>query len=246
MSTQHRPDRDGEPPPSPFYIQAPSPLADEQTRVLKHGDTFAVFDHYGDVKPSGLGEEGLYHDGTRYLSCLILILGNHRPLFLSSTVKDDNDLLMVDLANPDLLEGERVAVPRGKLHIFRSKFLWGAACYERLRLKNFGLAAVEVSFSLHFRADFADIFEVRGTHRARRGRHLGATIEGPAVVLAYEGLDGVQRRTRLAFDPPPDAVLGTEAFFRAALPPHGEATFDVVISCEQERVAGDGWRVAGK
>jgi hypothetical protein len=29
--------------------------------VLKHGHMFAVFDHYGDIKPGGLGEEGLYH-----------------------------------------------------------------------------------------------------------------------------------------------------------------------------------------
>src|SRR5262249_46389696 len=166
--------------PSPFYVQALSPSADEQTRVLKHGDTFAVFDHHGDVKPSGLGEEGLYHDGTRYLSCLLLLLDKQRPLFLSSTVKDDNDLLTVDLTNPDLLEGERVAVPRGTLHFFRSRFLWRAACYERLRVRNFGLGPVEIRFSLHFRADFADIFEVRGPHRARRGRYLGASVEGPA------------------------------------------------------------------
>jgi hypothetical protein len=57
---------------SPSHILAASSPADERTRVLKHGDTFAVFDHYGDVKPGGLGEEGLYHEGTRYLSCLLL------------------------------------------------------------------------------------------------------------------------------------------------------------------------------
>jgi glycogen debranching enzyme len=225
--------RNGESVPSPFYIQAPSGLADEQTRVLKHGNTFAVFDHFGDFKPSGLGEEGLYRDGTRFLSCLILLLDKHRPLFLSSTVKDDNDLLTVDLTNPDLLEGDQVAVPRGTLHFFRSQFLLGTACYERLRVRNFGLSQVNVNICFHFRADFADIFEVRGTHRARRGKYLGAAVEGPAVVLAYEGLDGVQRRTRLAFNPRPDAVLGTEASFRAVLPPHGATTLDLVISCEE-------------
>src|SRR5687768_15664611 len=70
----------------PYYIQATSPAADDLTRVLKHGETFGVFDHYGDVKPSGLGEEGVYHEGTRYLSCFILRLFNDRPLLLSSTV----------------------------------------------------------------------------------------------------------------------------------------------------------------
>ena len=86
-----------------FYILAESSLADERTRVLKHGDTFAVFDHYGDIKPVGLGEEGLYHEGTRYLSDLAARLAGERPLFLSSTVRDDNDLLAVDLTNPDIV-----------------------------------------------------------------------------------------------------------------------------------------------
>lgn len=232
----------GQPAPNPFYIQAPLPLADELTRVLKHGDTFAVFDHYGDVKPTDFGEEGLYHNGTRFLSCLLLLLDKNRPLFLSSAVKEDNDLLTVDLTNPDLLEGDHIAVPHGTVHIFRSKFLWGAACYEHVRLRNFGMTAVQVSFSLHFRADFADIFEVRGTHRGRHGRHLGATVSKSEVVLAYEGLDGVRRQTCLRFEPHPNAMLGTEAFYRARLAPHGEARFEIIISCEEDGRAR-GWQV---
>ena len=43
----------------PCHILAASSPADERTRILKHGDTFAVFDHYGDIKPGGLGEQGL-------------------------------------------------------------------------------------------------------------------------------------------------------------------------------------------
>src|SRR5262249_6200902 len=86
MTDNHSPTASAETPPSspptssaketdPFYILAASPQADEQSRVLKQGDTFAVFDHYGDIKPSGMGEEGLYHEGTRYLSRLLLLLG---------------------------------------------------------------------------------------------------------------------------------------------------------------------------
>ncbi len=66
---------------SAFRILADSSLADERTRVLKHGDTFGVFDHYGDIKPEGLGEEGLFHDGTRFLSGLLLDLEGGRPSF---------------------------------------------------------------------------------------------------------------------------------------------------------------------
>src|SRR5262249_11579714 len=226
----------------PFYILAPSPTADEQTRVLKDGDTFAVFDHYGDVKPSGMGEEGLYHEGTRYLSCFLLGLGKDRPLFLSSTVKDANDLLAVDLTNPDLARDGRVAVPRGTLHLSREKFLWDGACYERLRLRNYGLAPIEATLFFLFEADFADIFEVRGTRRPRRGGPRPRTVEGGAVVLAYEGLDRVVRRARLEFSQRPAGLSGRRAQFELAVAPQQEAVLDVTVSCER---AGATPRVQG-
>ena len=85
-----------------FYILATSTRADEHSRVLKHNDMFAVFDQYGDIQPLGLGEEGLYFEGTRFLSSCKLTLNGRQPLFLSSTVVEDNSLLTVDLTNPDL------------------------------------------------------------------------------------------------------------------------------------------------
>src|SRR4051812_12378660 len=183
-----------------FYILAESSLADELTRVLKHDETFAVFDHYGDIKPVGLGEEGLYHEGTRYLSTSLLRLAGERPLFLSSTVQEDNGLLAVDLTNPDIA-GERVEVPRGTLHIARRKFLWKGACHERLTVRNYGLETVDVALSFHFEADFVYVFEVRGTKRPMRGRHLPGIVAADRVVLSYRGLDDLVRKTRLTFSP---------------------------------------------
>ena len=87
---------------SEYYILATSPRADDRTWVLKDGDTFAVLDRYGDIYPLGLGEQGLYHEGTRFLSRLELWLGTNRPMLLSSTVKEGNELLAVDSTNPDI------------------------------------------------------------------------------------------------------------------------------------------------
>ena len=53
---------------TPFYIEARKTRGDDHPRVLKHEETFAVFDHFGDIKPEGFGEEGLFHRDTRYLS----------------------------------------------------------------------------------------------------------------------------------------------------------------------------------
>ena len=83
-----------------FYIRAQSSLADDRTRVLLHGDTFAVFDRYGDIHPVGFGQQGLFHKDTRYLSDLCLLINGHRPLLLSSTLQDNNALLTADLIPP--------------------------------------------------------------------------------------------------------------------------------------------------
>ena len=50
-----------------FYIRASSALADDRTRVLLNGDTFAVFDRSGDIQPVGFGQQGIFHNETRHL-----------------------------------------------------------------------------------------------------------------------------------------------------------------------------------
>jgi glycogen debranching enzyme len=221
-----------------FYIQATSSRADDRTRVLKHDEMFAVFDRFGDVQPVGLGEQGIYNDGTRFLSRLELRLGGRRPLLLSSTVKKENDLLTVDLATPDLKDQTgQLVLPRGTLHVFRTKFLWRSCCYERLRITNFATTAVDVEMAISFSADYADIFEVRGSKRERRGtRREPAILDGGRVELSYEGLDRVVRRTRLAFDPAPDELTGGQALYHLRLPSRGTATVFMKLSCE---AAGD-------
>src|SRR5262249_17236401 len=96
-----------------------------------------------------------------------------------------------------------------------------------------GLAPIQASFSLYFGADFADIFEVRGTRRPRRGRLLERTVEDGAAVLAYEGLDQVVRRTRLQFSPRPARLTTSEAAFELSLRPREEVAFDMIVSCER-------------
>jgi glycogen debranching enzyme len=217
---------------APYYILAPAPFAGERDRVLKQGDTFGAFDHHGDIRPVGMKEQGLFHEGTRFLSCLILRLGRGDPLFLSSTVKEDNAILAVDLTNPDIRVGDSVAIPRGTLHLFRSLFLWEGVCYQRLRLRNYGSSRVETAYSLRFNSDFADIFEVRGTQRERRGTALPPLISSGTVVLGYRGLDNVVRRSRLEFAPVPNQLSASDAQFHIALDPHEELVFYLTVSCE--------------
>ena len=205
-----------------FYILSTSSMADDRTRVLKQGDTFAVFDRHGDMRPVGHGVQGLYHEGTRFLSRWELRLGNDRPMLLSSTVRDDNALLAVDLTNPDTnLKGD-VVIQRGTLHISRMIFLWQGKAFEQMRVLNYGLAPVGLSLSLKFEADFADIFEVRGSTREHRGKRMMDTIVDGAILMTYEGLDDIVRCTRLECAPSPARVVGSEVFFDLPLSSKGK------------------------
>ena len=219
-----------------FYVLATSTLADERIRVLKHGETFAVFDRHGDIQPLGLGAHGLYHEGTRHISCLKLSFGKDQPLLLSSTVKDDNVFMAVDMTNPDLFDNSNAMIPQETLHIFRTTFLLHGVCYQRIRIANFGRVSLDLDLSLQFDADFSDIFEVRGTKRKRKGRKLEALINEGKVILSYEGLDNVIRRTSLEFSPSPAELTPTAVFFRASLSPKDEINIYVTISCESPEV----------
>jgi glycogen debranching enzyme len=213
-----------------FYILATSSLAADRPLVLKQGDAFALFDRQGDVTRLGMGEQGLYLDDTRYLSRMELRLAGARPLFLSSTVREGNDLLLADHTNPDVVLEEGVSLPRGTLHIHRAKFLWEAACYERIRVSNHGLEPVRLLLALEFEADYVDIFEVRGTRRERRGTMLEPRTERSAVVLGYRGLDSVVRRTRIDFDPAPREMSPGAARFDVRLDPQTTVALDVSVT----------------
>src|SRR5207302_1986167 len=189
-----------------YYIATKSAPPDDRTRVLKYGKMFAVFDRYGDVEPLGLGEEGIFYEGTRFLSELSLFIGNSRPLLLSSTIREDNSLFTADLTNVDIDQGDKVTIPRGTLLVTRSKFLYRDACYEQLRISNYGLQPIRLPFGLKFAADYRDIFEVRGIQREHRGQILDDRLEPDSVTLSYRGLDGVTRRTRIECRPAPKKV----------------------------------------
>ena len=215
-----------------YYIRALSSRAEDRARVLKDGETFAVFDRYGDIQLYGLGEQGLYHDGTRHLSRLELRIACRRPLLLSSTVKDENDLFTADLTNPDLTEGENLISARGDLHIFRSKFLWQGVCHERIRISNYGVTRVPLSMSIHVDADFTDIFEVRGIARAERGRRLPDRADLGTIVLAYEGLDRKVRTTRIESFPPPARTTPTRLDYVLQIDPQETVTLNLSVHCE--------------
>ncbi|HEV8480669.1 MAG TPA: amylo-alpha-1,6-glucosidase [Candidatus Eisenbacteria bacterium] len=217
-----------------FYILASSSRVDDRTRVLKQGETFTVLDRFGEAAPVGLGELGLYHRGTRYLSRLALTFGRDRPLLLSSNVNEDNTILAVDLTNPDLSTDDDVAIRRSTIHVSRELVVREGVLYERMRVGNYGLERAQVQLVLHVDADFVDLFEVRGFRRARRGDMLPPEIDRHGLTLGYQGLDGVTRRLAVRVTPAPTATDHEGITFDLKLPARSEVIYEIDYTCRTE------------
>jgi glycogen debranching enzyme len=217
-------------PEAPFYIPATGP-ASRARRTLKHDDTFIVLDSHGDIGASAGGPDGLFRCDTRFLSRLELLLNGMQPLLLGSNVRDDDTLLTVDLTNPDMYVDDHLSLPKDTLHVVRTMFLWADTAYQRLAIRNHGDRPVDIRVSLQFDSDFADLFEVRGLRRRRRGL-LGRHVTQPgAVALSYRGLDAKLRQTALRFDPPPAELSAATASYRFTLAPGELYAIYLAVGC---------------
>lgn len=220
----------------PFAIRTSGWRGNEPTRVLKYGESFAVFDHAGDMV---LADHGLFHHGTRHLSRLQLRIAGHTPLLLSSSVRDENDQMTIDLTNPDIPLEDGGVFSRDLLHFYRCLFLWRGGLYERLRVVSYANTPSRALLSLDFDADFADIFEVRGLERSRRGEVREPRVTGRGLMLSYLGLDEVERRTQVLLSSPPAEMRAGVATWDLLLEAH--RPFELVIrtlcECGDERAS---------
>jgi glycogen debranching enzyme len=214
-----------------FEISAFFSLQERRPRILKKDDGFAVIDPKGDFL-SGFGSsDGLYFKDTRFISHYELLIGGVRPILLSSTLTDDNSMVIADLANPDLFAGPQLALHHDSIHVNRSKFLSNGICHERIIIRNYTDQQVSLPVEFRFLSDFADIFEVRGAVRPRRGTMLDPVLAEKSATLAYQSLDGRRFKTELVFDPAPARIEKNRAIFNMTWAPNQYHIIFVTIAC---------------
>ena len=215
---------------APFYIASTGSSA-RPRRVLKHDDTFAVFDSHGDMGASAGGPDGLFDHDTRYLSRVELLIAGMQPLLLGSSVRDDNLTLTADLTNPDIFFDGHIVLARDMIHIVRTAYLWHGALHQRLALVNHSENAITLALALSFAGDFADLFEVRGKRRVRRGQLEEIVRSANDVIYAYTGLDGMVRQTELNLEPAPTQLLASAAVYRLELEPRVAQNIFLSANC---------------
>jgi glycogen debranching enzyme len=223
--------------PEDRFDVAASEISARQRYSLKADDTFAVFDAHGDLNADGTGSDGLFHADTRYLSHLRMTVMGVDPLLLGSSLARDGTYVHADLTTPDVFRDGRLVLAKDQVHIERTLYVHAGGLRQRVMLSNYGQAAIELPVAFSFDNDFADIFEVRGITRARRGS-LAYETRGPSeVVVGYVGLDGEHRVTRVTFAETPKSLNGTTAKYVFSLASKSRAVVDIGIDLDTKREA---------
>jgi glycogen debranching enzyme len=216
-----------------FYIPA-TEATTRLRRTMKRDDCFLVFDSHGDIGASPGGPDGLFNCDTRHLAHFELLINGLQPLLLGSNLSDDNCVLSVDLTNPDIYYDKRVVLQKSLVHVARTVFVWRSTLFHRFAVRNFSADRARLRLSITFDNDFADVFEVRGTQRLRRGA-VRCLVEANVADFNYLGLDGKRRRTRIVFEPMPTHLSSSLASFQLDLEPHQSVSLYGTISCDGDQ-----------
>lgn len=195
--------------------------------IIREGDLFLLTDDEGHVEMGNDNGLGLYHLDTRYLSGWELTLVGVEPLVLLSTAEEAFWMEQV-MTNPELVDDAGNRLPSGGLQIRRQRVL-DRVMVETTRFTNYSSEDLALTVQFSFSADFADIFEIRGLHRARRGNLLEERLQPNGITFRYKGLDGKRRQTRIRFRPEPDELRPGGAEFRLTIPPGSTAEIDARV-----------------
>jgi glycogen debranching enzyme len=222
---------------SDFYIHASSLTSRRATRVLVNGESFAVFEVGGDILETPDEPLGFFHRDTRYLSRFELKIAGETPYYLNSYASRENAQLRINLSNPDLGVNGEIELPRNSTQIERNWVIAGPALFHKVIVRNFSRLPVKMPLDFLFGVDFADLFEVRGFRRTRRGDHSEPEVAPGSVRFPYQGLDGVQRFTSIVFDPEPSTLDVRRASYLVALEPDEQKDLEIRIEAGYEQPA---------
>lgn len=200
---------------------------DTEQLVYARGTLFLVTDRHGDIAPRGARELGLFFNDTRHLSHLSLQVENAELVHLSAETSHDA-FNQIDMMVAGLDQGEFLDDPHNFLHVRRRQLL-EEAFVEELTFTNFLDRAVDVSVRLEFDVDFADIFEVRGAKRQRRGTRHPPALGESGIRYAYAGLDGTTYSTDLAIAPAPALLSEGRAQLTARIPAGGSQSWEINV-----------------
>src|SRR5262249_8739813 len=115
------------------------------------------------------------------------------------------------------------------LHV-RRKQLLDEELVDQVVMTNHLRRPVDLVLEVRLGADFADVFEVRGARRKRRGELLPPQVEPGRLTFGYRGLDGDLYRTVVRFVPAPFEIGERAARCRFTLNPGESSVQELTVT----------------
>ena len=199
--------------------------------VIKNGAAFFLCDRNGQVPMKGRHGLGLYYHDCRFLNGYELRLAGKYPDSLAASAAPGFEGSL-ELTNPDYQVEGRHPVEEEDVGIRWRRLLDpdGPTLREEITLYNHGADAVECPVALTFRADFKDVFIVRGLIGKKMGKSEPPKWEDGVLRFLYEGRDKIYRSLQIRLDPAPDDTDETTAHFQVHLPPQAHWTLRVTLA----------------
>lgn len=197
--------------------------------TLKHLDHFAVTNRLGDIAPAGARDMGFFREDTRFLSHLELFVAGGPPVVLSTQASTDY-VTQIDLTvTTKEYGGIFLGDPVNFLHLRREQIIRDELV-DHFTLTNFVSHPIDFWLELHFAVDFADVFEIRGMRRQRRGTYFVPEVQEDRVIFRYRGLDGRTYRSEVSFSNGPAIVEMERVRWNLHLEPNATATVEMRVA----------------
>ncbi|MGH7230468.1 MAG: amylo-alpha-1,6-glucosidase [Nitrospiraceae bacterium] len=188
--------------------------------MIKDADLFFLTNPDGTVPLEEGHGLGLYYHDCRYLNGYEIRLGGMRLAPLAATASR-GFMAKFELANLKMKVGNGRVLQREEIEVRWHRILDSQtpALDDMLTVQNLSRQPAEFPVSLTFRADFEDVYAVRGVLSESLGIVQTPVWINGILQFRYDGKDGLYRRLSVHSTPRPDVIDGATVHYRFHLDP---------------------------
>ncbi len=202
--------------------------------VMKMGNLFYLSKPDGNVPCTTGHGYGLYYHDCRFLNGYELRMADAEPsLLVSSAVQGHT--AVYELTNPEIVVSEGEHIPHDTLGMTLQRKLSdeNLTVYDLYTFTNYSMEAVTLPVTFRFRADFEDVFAIRGLLPTQLGKLHPPEWREDGLYFLYEGKDGLYRSTWIHFSLPPDQLDRTTGQLTIDLGPRESLDLLVQIQVQE-------------
>lgn len=170
--------------------------------VIKDEEVFVLCKNDGSIPLGNAQGFGVYYHDCRFVNGYELTIGDSRLNALASN-SEHAYMAEFELTNRDLKSSNGTQLDKQSLGIRWQRIIQASklSVQDVISFANYTVEPLKFVLSFAFRADFEDIFQIRGFHPTKIGNKKPPAWHRGALVFGYSGADGLQRSVAISISP---------------------------------------------